>query len=415
MMEGCRPFSLLVKPASADCNLHCTYCFYLETCDLYPEPERHRMSDDVLDRVIRTYMATGQSVYSFVWQGGEPLLMGLDFFRKVTDFQKKYGGPGVAVSNGVQTNATLIDDALAEHFARYRFLVGCSLDGPRDIHDTYRRSRSGRPSHARVLKGLDTLRRHHVDVNVLVLVSQANVTRGRDVYRYLKDQGLTYHQYVPCVEFDRVGRPQPFAVDGREWGDFLCEIFDLWYPRDIHTVSVRHFDSILQKMLDGSANVCTLGDNCCQYFVVEYNGDVYPCDFFVREDLRIGNIMNGSWEDMLDSPKYLGFGSSKASWHSECDRCDCLDFCMGDCLKHRMYGDHTPENLSWLCVGWQQFARHTREKFRALANQMCLEQQGGVLHGDRATRGNRPPQPKVGRNEPCPCGSGKKFKKCCGR
>jgi uncharacterized protein len=387
----------------------------LEKCRLFPDTSKHRMSEAVLEKMIQGYMATIQPVYTFGWQGGEPTLMGLNFFREVIDLQKKYGRAGTPVANGIQTNATLIDDRFAEHLARYRFLVGCSLDGPAQIHDRYRRTRAGGPSHAAVLKGINILKRHRVEFNVLVLVTQANVHRARDVYSYLVDQGFYYLQYIPCVEFDEKGTLMPYAITGQQWGDFMCTIFDQWYLRNRNTVSVRNFDSILQKLIDGSSNICTLGDNCCQYFVVEHNGDIYPCDFFVQENLKIGNIMDMSWKDALRASIYNDFGTQKSCYNSSCTTCDCLDLCMGDCLKHRVYGDHAAQNQSWLCTGWQQLIRHTRDKLQVIAKelrerQISANQRELRSKADRRIRSARP-----GRNQPCPCGSNLKFKKCCGQ
>jgi uncharacterized protein len=407
-----RPFSLLVKPACADCNLRCEYCFYLEKCHLYPNEKRHRMSGEVLDQLIRTYMATDQPVYSIGWQGGEPTLMGVEFFRQVTALQQKYGRAGVSVANGLQTNATLIDDALAEHFARYNFLLGCSLDGPAALHDRYRHTIAGAPSHADVLRGIETLKRWRVEFNILVLVSQANVHHAREVYRYLVDQGFLFHQYIPCVEFDGAGARLPFAITGDEWGEFLCGIFAEWYPADIRRVSIRHVDSILNKLVDGQLTVCTMGTNCTQYLVVEYNGDIYPCDFFVQPDLRLGNIMQTAWTEALDSPLYHRFGAQKSDWHAQCAQCPFLDLCAGECLKHRMYAGNPARNLSWLCAGWRQFFQHTKPRLLEMAQTIRDER----AEQERIAAGLRV-QPYAGqeRNAPCPCGSGKKYKKCCGR
>ena len=232
-------FSLLVKPASADCNLRCAYCFYLDRSALYPETKVHRMSHSVLERMISSYMSTDQTVYSFGWQGGEPALMGVEFFRDTTDLQKKYGRPGAVVSNGLQTNATLINDDFAAHLSEYRYLVGVSIDGPAEIHNRYRQYATGKASHTAVLRGIDCLNRHNVEFNALVLVSSANVKRAREVYHYLRDHGINYHQYIPCVEFDVNGQLLPYSITGREWGDFLCEIFDEWIMRDRRQVSRR--------------------------------------------------------------------------------------------------------------------------------------------------------------------------------
>jgi len=409
-----QPFSLLIKPASADCNLRCDYCFYLEKSALYPDSQRHRMAPEVLERLISSYMATNQPEYVFGWQGGEPTLMGVDFFREVTRLQQKYGRPGSVVANGLQTNATLIDDEFAAHLAQYNFLVGVSLDGPPELHDTYRTTASGQGSHAQVLEGIETLKRNGAESNALTLVSSANVGQAREVYHYLCDLGIYYHQYIPCVEFDEQGQPLPWTISGAEWGDFLCQIFDHWYQTDTRRVSLRLFDALLSLLVEGKSTICHLGRNCCQYFVVEYNGDLYPCDFFVEAERKLGNIATDSWEDLLRSSKYLNFGRQKAQWNSKCARCEFLPFCSGDCLKHRLFtDDKNPRTLSWLCEGWRQFYEHTLPQFQQLAWQ---------LREERRAPG-KPPREEIhrqaeamnlGRNDPCPCGSGKKYKKCCG-
>ncbi|PID55765.1 anaerobic sulfatase maturase [candidate division KSB3 bacterium] len=410
-----KAFSLLVKPASADCNLRCEYCFYLEKCRLYPEESRHRMSDDVLEQMLKSYMAVRQPFYSLVWQGGEPTLMGLEFFQKVVSFQKQYGRPGSRIGNALQTNAAVISHEMAAFFQQYHFLIGCSLDGPAGLHDRYRLTAGGTATHALVLQGIEILEAHQLDCNILVLVSQANVAHAREVYRYLRDRGFLFQQYIPCVEFDEKGELCHFALSGEEWGTFLCELFDEWWKKDVHKVSVRHFDSILAKLLDGQAAVCTLGTNCCQYLVVEYNGDVYPCDFFVDPELKLGNVMENSWEEMLQSPIYLDFGSQKSHWNQACESCDCLDICAGDCLKHRIYAGNPPQHLSVLCSGWKRFLRHSRKRFEKLAGTIRKQRLREVRASQRSQFQTRSATASAGRNDPCPCGSGKKFKKCCGR
>ncbi|MHC4606705.1 MAG: anaerobic sulfatase maturase [Planctomycetota bacterium] len=349
------PFSLLVKPASADCNLRCDYCFYLEKADLYPGTKVHRMSDDVLERMIRTYMATDQPVYTFGWQGGEPTLMGADFFRKVTELQKKWGRPGAVVANGLQTNGVLVDDDLAAHLAEYRFLAGVSLDGPPEMHDRYRRDAAGGGSHDAALRAIEILDRRHVQFNILVLVSRANVGHAREVYRYLRDRGFHHHQYIPCVA------PAEFAVTGEEWGEFLCAVFEEWRGGDVGRVSVRDFDAVIARLAGRPECVCTFGRDCRQYFLVEHNGDVYPCDFFVEPQWKLGNVADASWEAMLESPLYRRFGERKAQWDARCGACAFLDLCAADCPRNR-----TPD-VSRLCAGWMRFFGETREHFARLA------------------------------------------------
>ena len=412
-----KPFSLLIKPAAADCNLACAYCFYLDKARLYPEHPVHRMSDVVLERLISTYMRTLQPQYVFGWQGGEPTLLGVEFFRQVTQLQARHAPPGATVANGLQTNGTLIDDEFAEHLARYQFLLGVSLDGPAVLHDRFRQYRGGQGSHAAALRGIDCLRRQRVEFNILVLVSQANVHQPREVYRYLRDQGFLYHQYIPCVEFAADGRPQPFAISGEEWGRFLCELHDEWRVADTRTVSIRHFDSLLNLLVSGERNVCTLGRNCCQYLLVEHNGDLYPCDFFVDPRFRLGNLENLSWEEALASPVYHEFGALKTQWHADCASCSCLEFCSGDCLKHRLTGPRPdPRTLSWLCPGWRRFLEHAMPGFRDLARGIQAERERQAVADSAARRAGSAALglPRPGRNDPCPCGSGRKHKKCCG-
>ncbi|MBW1708922.1 MAG: anaerobic sulfatase maturase [Deltaproteobacteria bacterium] len=404
-------FSLLIKPASADCNLRCDYCFYLDHAALYPQTKVHRMSDQVLEKMIASYMATEQEQYAFGWQGGEPALMGLEFFKRVTDLQQKHGRRGSMVANGFQTNGTLIHDKFARHLSEYNFLVGVSLDGPPEIHDHYRRNRGGKASHADVMRGIKCLKTNKVDFNILVLVNNLNVKKPAEVYNYLCQNGFFYHQYIPCVEFDEAGKPLPFTVSGEEWGDFLCSIFDEWIKSDITKVSIRLFDSILAYLVEDQRIICHMGTSCCQYYVVEYNGDIYPCDFFVEQDLKLGSVLTNAWDELHHANKYLDFGARKSDWNQACQECLYLELCSGDCLKHRLYHEVDPSTLSWLCSGWKKFYAHSLPAFKQIAERLKMERRQASMGPPRPIP---PPEFKnIGRNDPCPCGSGKKYKKCC--
>jgi uncharacterized protein len=405
-------FSLLVKPASADCNLRCDYCFYLEKKALYALEPTHRMNDAVLEKLIRGYLSTPQQLYTFAWQGGEPALMGLNFFKRAAELQMRHARRGAPIVNSLQTNGTLISDALAEYLSRQGFLLGVSLDGPPELHDLYRKFPSGKPSHATVMKGVQTLRRHKVQFNILILVSQANVRHARTVYRYLVHQGFYHHQYIPCVEFDPGGGLRPYSITGEEWGRFLCELFDCWHPRDVHRVSIRHFDAILNKGLYGLDTICHLSKNCCQYFVVEYNGDIYPCDFFVRKDLKIGNISDTTWGEAFSSATYQAFGREKARLSPACLECDHLDLCAGDCPKHRVRSSSQGPVASHLCSGWTTFLNYTAERIEALENRIRFF--GAMGLGAGGENRDRQTKPQAAPNQSCSCGSGKKYKKCCG-
>lgn len=408
-VPGLRPFSLLVKPAGPDCNLRCGYCFYLDRAGIYPDTAAHRMGNAVLERMVSGYMATPQPCYTFGWQGGEPTLMGAAFFRRVTELQQQYGAAGATVSNGLQTNGTLITDDLAGHLAAYRFLVGLSVDGPAVLHDRYRRDAGGRGSHAVVVRGMERLRAAGVEFNILTLVSQSNVSAPETVYRYLRDElGCLYHQYIECVEFDSAGRLQPFAIGAAEWGAFLCRLFDEWLRNDTRRVSVRLFDTLLSKLVDGIDNTCASGRDCRQYFVVEHNGDIYPCDFHVTPDLRLGNVMTDAWPDLQRSPAYEAFGRRKSQWHPRCSVCSHRLFCNGDCPKNRALAGRGEAPLSHLCDGWRRFYDHARPRLEELAQDVRRERAAATAQA------GTPPGRAPGRNDACPCGSGRKYKRCCG-
>ncbi|MHA2398922.1 MAG: anaerobic sulfatase maturase [Promethearchaeota archaeon] len=399
-----KPFSLLVKPASADCNLRCQYCFYID--HLKNVETQPRMSEDILESMITGYMQTDQNNnYAFGWQGGEPTMMGLNFFRKVVELQIKYAPPNAVISNGLQTNGTLITNDLAEFFAEYRFLLGVSLDGPEYLHDYYRRTIGLKPTHSQVLRGINHLRKHNVEFNILSLVNNKTVKRASEIYQYLKDEGFFYHQYIPCIEFDEQGKLKPFSITGEDWGDFLCEIFEQWMKEDINKVSVRLFDSILNYLVSGTYSVCYMNNNCCQYFVVEYDGSVYPCDFFVRKDLLLGNVRTHSWDDLINSVTYNTFGYQKSEFNNSCNNCPFIAFCHGDCQKHRYNILNSSGTLSILCKGWKKFYVNTLPRFKAIANQ--------IKKGTDSPSSFQIKVKKIGRNSLCPCRSGKKYKDCC--
>jgi len=416
-------FSLLIKPASADCNLRCDYCFYLKRMSLYPESRIHRMSDPVLEKTIAAYMATEQGCYTFGWQGGEPTLMGLPFFKRVTELQQKYGRPGAKIANGLQTNGTLLTEDFAAHLAEFKFLIGLSVDGPATLHDAGRVYQQGRGSHADVVNGMRLLRDAEVEFNVLTLVSRHNVDKPLEIYNYLKDLGINYHQYIECVEHDENGAILPFSINGDEWGNFLIAIFDYWYKKDTRKVSIRLFDTILTQLADGYDNTCASGKDCRLYLVVEYNGDVYPCDFFVNSDQRLGNITSSTWEDLRNSSMYRDFGARKMALSEKCKICPYLRHCHGDCPKNRVgMFQNNFATVSHFCDGWLKFYEHVLPRMRDLAKDVIAERserlklqqiaQQAVLR-DLSTVSSGTME-KLSRNALCPCGSGKKYKRCCG-
>ena len=399
-----KSFSLLIKPVSADCNLRCEYCFYIDHLDNVEK--KPRMSEITLESMIASYMQTDQNnQYAFGWQGGEPTLLGLNFWEKVVELQTKHAPPGAVISNGLQTNGTLITDKLAKFFAEYKFLLGVSLDGPPNLHDYYRKTIGKTPTHNLVMRGINRLKNSNVEFNILTLINNKTVKQATEIYHYLKEHEFYYHQYIPCVEFDENGDLKSYSITGEDWGTFLCELFDNWIKTDINTISIRLFDSILNYLVYGNYSVCYMGNDCCQYFVVEYDGSVYPCDFFVQEDLLLGNVKTTSWDALINSNKFLDFGSSKAKWNKTCTECPFIHLCHGDCQKFRFNDFQNLDVISPLCKGWKKFYTYTLPRFKILAKKI---KENNKTHSHVHIKSK-----KIGRNELCPCGSGKKYKNCC--
>ncbi len=360
-----KPFSLLIKPVSFDCNLRCRYCFYLRAEEVYGSG-RHVMPDAVLEEMVRQMMGYGFPETVFGWQGGEPTLAGLDFFKRVVELQQKHGRAGQVVGNGLQTNATLVDDEWARFLTRYNWLVGVSLDGPKDIHNLYRRKAGGSETFHLVLRGLKALQSAGVAVNALILVSQANVRKAAQVYRFLRDQKFNYLQFIPCIETDpATGKPADFSVSGEEFGDFLVDLFEAWKP-DAGKVSVRDFDAIRRRLADGGCDICTMGDCCDGYLLVEHTGDVYPCDFFMRPEWRLGNLMETPLEAIYDSPRRAEFSAMKSAQIAQCDGCEWLALCHGGCMKDREAAGDPAQVATTLCAAWKKFLPHAVPSFREL-------------------------------------------------
>ena len=371
-MNRIKPFPLLIKPASAACNLRCEYCFYIDHLDCIKKGDIPAMSDEVLEKMIVGYMKIPLPEYNFSWQGGEPTILGLDFFKKAVEFQKQYAPPNAKIGNGLQTNATLIDQPMAEFFAEHNFLLGVSLDGPKAIHDKFRLTTSGKQTHSSVMQGINHLRQAKAEFNILCLVTSENVKKAKELYKYYKEKGFNFLQFIPCVEYDDKGDLIHYSISGEQWGEFLCEIFDIWYRKDTRRVSIRHFDSVLNYMVKGQYTQCSMDKDCRQYFVVEYDGGIFPCDFFVEKELQLGSIDTSSWEEALINPLYENFGKRKGEWNSRCSSCKWLRLCHGDCPKMRG-PDAGPDTLSTLCEGWQMFYEHTMERFEKLAQSIKEE------------------------------------------
>ncbi len=360
------PFQLLIKPCSYDCNLRCTYCFYLRVGDtVYANVKRPRMNDEVLESMISQLMSYRFPESIFGWQGGEPTLAGLDFFKKAVSFQQKYGESGQVVGNALQTNGILINEQWAQFLSKYKFLVGLSLDGPKDVHDRYRRSINGKSVWNKVMNAAQWFQRYGVQFNILCVISKANVNLVKDIYEFFIDNGFYHMQFIPALETGENGELAPYCINSNQYGDFLCSLFDIW-KQNPNLASIRTFDAILSHYLGYPKGSCTFQKKCADYLLIEYNGDVYPCDFFVQEKYKIGNLLNTE----LSKLKHIrdnSFGKIKTKLSDECVNCKWLTLCYGGCIKDRIFpGNHHPDR-TYFCEGNKQFFDYAAKWFQTQA------------------------------------------------
>ena len=439
MDEVVRPFSIMAKPVCGVCNLACRYCYYTsKPHELYPDVKESdlRMSEEVLESYTRQYMEAMPVRCEFGWQGGEPLLIGKDFFRKAIEFQKQYGREGQVVANALQTNGTLLDDEWCEFLAASKFLVGLSLDGPSQWHDSFRLDHAGNTSFHRAWDGLELLRKHNVEFNVLVTLNSANAPHAGDIYRYFANRGVQYVQFIPILELDENGRPTDFSCTDQQFGRFMLEVFNIWAKRDVGKVSERFIDSVLHSLIYGKSAMCCYSDRCANAHVLEWNGDLYACDHFVFQEWKIGNIMETPLAELVTSPKLDKFAAMKTGAPDACRDCEFFRLCYGGCPKHHRPIGTDPGRVNHFCEGYKAFFHQALPELRRMAEYFRRGQMpppqgaepsrspesqeaGGTPTGQQAakppTAQRQSPSRTPRRNAPCPCGSGKKFKNCCGR
>lgn len=365
------PYHVIVKPAGAQCNLDCAYCFYLHKEDLLAQPKAPRMSDAVLEAHVRQYIQsqTGPQVV-FTWQGGEPTLMGLDFFRRAVELQTRYRRPGQAVENDLQTNGILLDDAWCAFLKENRFLVGLSIDGPRDLHDRHRRAKGGQPTFDRVMAAVERLRRWEVPFNALCVVNRDNAKAPLEVYRFLRDEvRARVIQFIPCVEpedFERAGpggadrRVTDWSVEAEDWGEFLRQVWDEWFERDYGEIFVDEFENMASMLLGLGAQKCVSAKSCGRGLAIEHDGALFSCDHFVYPEHRLGSILETSEGALANSAAQRAFGAYKhESLPAYCRACPYLELCWGECPKNRFVT--TPDGepgLNYLCSGLKMFYGH---------------------------------------------------------
>lgn len=410
--EGAPPaFHVMAKPTGARCNLDCAYCFYRKKEHLYPDSS-FRMSDEVMEEFVRQTIA-GHAVplVTIAWQGGEPTLIGLEFFRRAVAVQKRYARPGTRIENTFQTNGILLDGEWCRFFHDNNFLVGLSMDGPGELHDVYRRDRQGRGTFDRVFNAARLLRKHHVEFNILCAVNRTNADHPLEVYRFFRDElSAPYIQFIPIVEREEEGN----AVTGRsvrpdQWGRFLVAIFDEWVGRDVGRMFVLNFDWALAGWLGMAGTVCVFAPTCGLGVALEHNGDLYSCDHFVEPGHLLGNIITTPLAELVASKAQRRFGTAKRDTLPRyCRECNFLAVCNGECPKNRFIEAPDGEGgLNYLCDGYRTFFSHADRPMRMMADLLRRGRPAGEVMPMLAA--------KVGRNEPCPCGSGLKYKRCCGR
>jgi uncharacterized protein len=375
------------------------------------------MPDDILDTYINQHMeASPDPVIRFSWHGGEPTVLGVDYFRKIVELQRKHLPQGRRVINGIQTNGTLLDDDWCRFLKAEHFYVGISLDGPKAQHDRYRVTKNGTPSFDRAMRGYHLLRCYAIDHDVLCVVHNQNVRQALDVYRFIKEIGATHIGFLPLIErrHDATGDVADRSVTAEDWGAFLCAVFDEWVQHDIGRVRVEIFEEVAEKALGRDYTLCLFRKTCGDIPVVEHNGDFFACDHFVETRYRFGNIRERTLTEMLESPEQMAFGRAKCDTLPVfCRTCEVLAMCNGGCPKDRFI--QTPDGekgLNYLCAGYRRFFNHCRPFMDQLAALWRIErnrQDQPSLHESAVI----PSSGKVGRNDTCPCGSGRKYKKCC--
>jgi uncharacterized protein len=390
-MSPVTAFHIMTKPIGPLCNLDCKYCFYLEKEKLYPGNNNFKMSDEVLESYIRQYISQQNiSEINFAWQGGEPTLLGVEYFRKVVALQKKYAG-GKIIRNALQTNGTLLDDEWGSFFAEQKFLIGISIDGPPKLHNAYRVDKKGGATYEKVVHGLKYLKKHGVEFNTLTVVNRLNSQKPLEVYQFLKQIGSGFMQFIPLVERladdeakklglnlavppclgddKQISRSvTEWSVQPKQYGEFLSVIFNEWVKQDVGRYYVQLFDVALGNWLGNSNNLCIFSPTCGKALAIEHNGDVYSCDHYVYPQYKLGNVLNKSLDSMVASHDQQKFGNVKSDALPDyCRKCDVRFLCHGECPKHRFI--RTPDGnpgLNYLCAAYQRFFRHSAPAMRRM-------------------------------------------------
>jgi uncharacterized protein len=416
MAAAFQEFQVFAKPIGAICNLGCHYCYYLNKEHLYQNDTSFIMPDDILEAYIVQHIeASPSQVINFSWHGGEPTVLGLDYFRKIVALQRKHQQTDRRITNGMQTNGTLINEDWCRFLVREAFSVGLSLDGPEEIHDRYRVNKGNKPTFWQAMRGYDLLRQHRISCDILCVVHALNALYPSKVYQFFKQIKAQYVGFLPLVERrpDTERGVSDRTVSAESWGTFLCTIFDEWLSHDIGHVKVQIFEEAARTAFGEEHSLCIFRETCGDIPVIEHNGDFFSCDHYVDSEHLIGNIRETHLVKLLKSPAQRNFGQAKKdALPSFCHACEVRNLCNGACPKDRfLLTSDGQAGLNYLCAGYKRFFTHCRPFVAELANLRRRpltgqppQQAPDIIVGARTN---------TGRNAPCPCGSGKKFKKCC--
>jgi uncharacterized protein len=426
-------FHVMLKPAGSSCNLDCTYCYYLEKKKLYQSAADYKMSDELLEEFVKQFIDANQvPVVTFTWQGGEPTLMGLDFYKKAIALQKKYAN-GKTIENSFQTNGTRLNDEWCKFFHDNKILIGISIDGPEHNHDHYRKTSSGRPTFKMVMGGIEMLLKHSVEFNTLSCVNDYNVHFASETYRFLKSIGSVFLQFLPVVErrvmvetanslnlvannYLKEAIVTDWSVNGKDFGKFLTTIFDEWVRGDVSRYYVQIFDATLANWVGEMPGICVFSETCGDALVMEHNGDLYSCDHFVYPEYKVGNLLEKPITDIVKSRQQFDFGIGKRnSLPGYCLRCNVRFACHGECPKHRfLYSPDGEYGLNYLCEGYRMYFNHVEPYMDYMTKEFQNKRAPANVMKWIINRENQVVKPSTpGRNDLCPCGSGKKFKNCC--
>lgn len=424
-MKRINAFHIMTKPRGAICNLDCKYCYFLSKERLYPNSD-FRMSETLLEEYTRQYIEAQQvSEVTFAWQGGEPTLIGLDFYKQAIHYQQKHNKAGMRIFNALQTNAVTLDDDWCEFFAQHDFLIGVSVDGPKHLHDAYRVDKGGTPTFDKVMHGIHLLKKHNVEFNILTTVHAVNADHPLEIYRFFRDEvKVHFMQFIPIIERDNdTGYQEGDAVTNRsvtakQYGDFLIAIFDEWVRHDVGRTYVQIFDVALAAWTGNNPGLCIFEETCGKALALEHNGDVYSCDHYVEPDYKVGNLIDVPISDIVVSDQQVQFGLAKRDTLPQyCHECEVRFVCNGGCPKNRFI--QTPDGedrLNYLCDGYKAFFTYINEPMRIMANELAHHRPPANIMFYMHNKDSKLEEAfsRVGRNDSCPCGSGIKYKRCHG-